>query len=509
MIDSPAKSFYDRKVPYRETLESEWEDAAELTLPYLFKHDDTEDFLPTPYNSTGAAAVNNLASKLLLALIPPTGTFFRLLPDVELTNQLSKEDMDKLDVELSKVEQDVVEIINQRAVRVPVYEALKLLIVTGNAMLYKIPNGSFKVFSAKQYVVERDFVGNVVTACIKERISQSVLPDDVIKLLEDAEPSSTTDECQKCMSETEYDVYTLIRRVSKGKYEVVQEINSIEIPGSRKSYKEEELPYFILRWTAASNEDYGRGLVQQYIGDFRSLEGLTQTIVDGSAVMAKILFGVRPGSTLKVEDLNNAPIGGFVLGDLERELTSLQVNKNADFNTAYTLLGALEQRIGRAFMMLSGQIRDSERTTAAEVRAVASELETTLGGTYTVLAADFQQPLVYQILKELNPDVLKVTVPSITTGISAISRERDFQNLNTMLQALAQLGPEVVQTYLDIPAYLEKIATSLGIEPDAIVKSKEQIQQEQQAALQQQQQLQQQQADQQMQLEQMRQQGGK
>ena len=125
--------------------------------------------------------------------------------------------------------------------------------------------------------------------------------------------------------------------------------------------------------------------------------------------------------------------------------------------------------------------------TATEVRATVNELEAALGGVYTTLAAEFQTPLVYLMLNELNPKVLEVTTPSITTGISAISRERDFQNLNTMLQALAQLGPEVLMKYMNIPGYLTKVAASLGMDPTDLVKTPEQIKQEEQQALMQQQ----------------------
>ena len=96
--------------------------------------------------------------------------------------------------------------------------------------------------------------------------------------------------------------------------------------------------------------------------------------------------------------------------------------------------------------------------------------------------------MITLILDEIQPEVLKFTTPSITTGISAISRERDFNNLNTMLNAVAQLGPEVIGQYLNVPAYLAQIATSLGMEADSIVKSPEQIQAEQQQQMQMQQQ---------------------
>ena len=54
---------------------------ADLTLPYLMKQDnDNSNHKPlrTPWQSIGAKSVSTLASKLMLALLPPQTTFFKL-----------------------------------------------------------------------------------------------------------------------------------------------------------------------------------------------------------------------------------------------------------------------------------------------------------------------------------------------------------------------------------------------------------------------------------------------
>jgi hypothetical protein len=486
-----AKAWYTQNESDRDNYEQEWRDASELTLPYIFPNEHTSggEILPTPYNSVGPAAVNALASKLLLTLLPPTGVFFRLLPDKDLIADFDADQMKQVESELAQIEQEVVEYINIKAMRVPIYEAMKLLIVTGNVMLYKVPKGSFKVFNPYQYVVQRDYVGNVLTACIKETMDFTALPEKIQKQLDEEVADLSAIGSENSKDRKEVDIYTMILKTGSNKFKVWQEIMGVVLEGTEQDYNKEDLPYIILRWTSMANENYGRGLVQQYLGDLRSLEDLTQTIVEGAGVMAQVRFGLRPGSQLSIDDLNNAQNGEFVLGDLEREVTTLQVNKSVDLQVPLALMQQLEMRLSKAFLMLGGQIRDSERTTATEVRATVAELEATLGGTFTILAAEFQTPLVHLILKELNPDVLKVTTPSITTGLSAVSREKDFNNLNTMLQAIAQLGPEAIAQYLDIPAYLSAVATSLGMKPDEIVKSEEQRQAEiqQQQAIQQQQ----------------------
>ena len=65
-------------------------------------------------------------------------------------------------------------------------------------------------------------------------------------------------------------------------------------------------------WEFIDGEDYGRGFIEEYLGDLRSLEALTQSIVPGSAASAKVLFLVRPNGTTKTANLAKAPNGAFL-----------------------------------------------------------------------------------------------------------------------------------------------------------------------------------------------------
>ena len=58
-------------------------ECSKLTLPTLVPdagHSSSSTF-DTPFQGIGARGVNNLASKLLLALVPPNSPFFRLTVD--------------------------------------------------------------------------------------------------------------------------------------------------------------------------------------------------------------------------------------------------------------------------------------------------------------------------------------------------------------------------------------------------------------------------------------------
>jgi hypothetical protein len=76
-------------------------------------------------------------------------------------------------------------------------------------------------------------------------------------------------------------------------------------------------------------------------------------------------------------------------------------------------------------------------------------------------------------------DTLK---PQIVTGLEALGRGQDLNKLATFLQYLQPLGPQVLQSELNIADYLDRLGASLGIDTAGLIKSDQQKQMEQQAA---------------------------
>src|SRR3546814_19943778 len=99
------------------------------------------------------------------------------------------------------------------------------------------------------------------------------------------------------------------------------------------------------------------------------------------------------------------------------------------FSVASQVAERLELRLSHAFMLQSGTVRNAERVTAEEIRAMAQELENVLGGVYTVLSAEFQLPLIRRILYVLirqgeAPELPKSVVPTVVTGFEAMGRNQ-------------------------------------------------------------------------------------
>ena len=467
-------------------------ECSELTLPYLVQHDNTvkggKKHLTQPWQSVGAKAVVTLAAKLMLALLPPQTSFFKLqVRDDKLGEDVEPEVRTELDLAFSKIERMVMDSIAASSDRVVVHQALKHLIVSGNALIFMGKNG-LKHFPLQRYVVSRDGNGNVIEIVTKELISRKVLGLE-------PKPGKYPNEPNRNQGSNEDDaeVYTCVKQdPSSGRWVWHQEVDDMIIEGSQSSAPKNATPWLVLRFNTVDGEDYGRGRVEEFIGDLRSLNGLAQALVEGSSVAAKVIFLVSPSATTKPQTLAKAGNGAIIQGRPE-DVGVVQVGKTADFATAAQTAQQLESRILDAFLVLN--IRQSERTTAEEVRVTQQELNEQLGGLFSLLTVEFLVPylnrtlLVLQrsnVLPKLPKDIVR---PKIVAGVNALGRGMDREALTMFVTTVAQtLGAEALVKYINPSEAIKRLAASQGIDTLNLIKTDDQLQQEMQAAQQQQQQ---------------------
>ena len=460
-------------------------ECSKLTLPYLIQDDLNLKInhrnLITPWQSVGAKAVVTLAAKLMLALLPPQTTFFKLqVRDDKLGDELPKEVRSELDLSFSKIERMIMDYIAASSDRVVVHQALKHLIVGGNALIFMGKDG-LKHFPLNRYVVNRDGNGNVLEIVTKELISRKVLGVE----LPDPEPNNVAGGNSRSDGE-DVEVYTCVKLDSKsGRWVWYQEADDKILPNSRSTAPKNASPWLVLRFNTVDGEDYGRGRVEEFLGDLRSLEGLSQALVEGSSAAAKVVFLVSPSSTTKPKTIADAGNGAIVQGRPE-DVAVIQVGKTADFATAAQMAQQLERRIAEAFMQLN--IRQSERTTAEEVRLTQMELEQQLGGIFSLLTIEFLIPylnrtlLILQRSKEI-PSIPKDLVrPQIVAGVNALGRGQDRESLQQFIGTIAQtLGPEALMKYINPSEAIKRLAAAQGIDVLNLVKTEQEMQQEMQA----------------------------
>lgn len=469
--ESGLKAKFDKLDGDRISTLNKARDCSKLTIPSVLPDASfTEQTrLPDTFNSLGARAVNNLSNKLLLGLLPPNSAFFRLKTTDE--EQAKVEEQDGMDAEiesqLAKLETRVMNKIEASGMRPIVHQAFVSLIVTGNAaLLYE--DGIMNLYKLDSYVVVRDYSGNITDVILKEQLAYTALPEDLAGKLE-----LTDDEKKK-------DVELYTRYIRQGKnWLTYQEVNTVIVDGSEQTIKDKHMPLMVLRWSKISGENYGRGLVEQLLGDFRSLEGLSQMMLEYSAVAAKVIFGIRPGSPIEIDELEEAENGGVVMGNLEQDISRLSVDKQADLQIPMKMIEEITRRIGAAFLLQSTTTRDSERTTALEIQYLARELEDALGGIYSIISQEFQLPLVNLMLQDMKYDLGGLVEPTITTGLTALGRTQDLEKLRQLNSLLAEVNPEYVVKYIKMDEYLKRLGTALAIKDvGALFASQEEVAQE-------------------------------
>lgn len=479
-----AKVVYERLKNDRNDYITRAEDCAKYTIPSLFPKDSDNGGTnyTTPWQSVGARGLNNLASKLMLALFPVGAPFFKLNVSEMEIKQMSADPsaIQQITQGLSMVERIVLNYMDANSFRPALFDAARQLVVSGNILMYiprpdAMPEGmmaSPKAYRLSSYVIERDGYDNVLQIVTLDMISRAALPDDV-KAVVEAKGEGELNE--------EYEVFTHIYRDPESQmFRSYQEVDGELVTGTEGEYPYDACPWIPVRLMKQSGEDYGRSFVEEYLGDLKSLEKLYEAMIKMSMIAAKVLFLVNPNGVTQVKRLAKADTGAFVAGR-KQDVEVFQLEKGQDFNTAKVIAETIETRLSRAFLLNSSVQRGGERVTAEEIRYVAGELEDTLGGVYSILSQELQLPLVRILLKNLEatskiPNLPKEAVePAVATGLEALGRGHDLDKLKMFLDYMVQLAG-VQDEDINMQDVKMRVANSLGIDTQGLLLTDEQKQ---------------------------------
>ena len=464
---------------------------AKLTIPSLLPDAGTtgSTVFTTPEQSLGARGLNNVSAKQLLALFPPNAPFFKMEVDEITAQDIAKQEgaKDEIDKAFAQFVRRVMTDVESRALRADLYEGIRMNTLTGNALLYIVEEGRCRVYRLDKYVIKRDPSGNLLEIVIKEAISQASIPAEVRAAI----PAQTLEKVEAANgqqvkpTEKPFDLYTHVLLTEDGQYKVYQEIEGEIVPGSEGSYVKEELPFIAMRFNKVDGENYGRGLVEEYLGDLAYLEDLSKSVREFVAITSRVIPIVNPNGTITPKDLTGAKNGEPIYGNVE-DVGFLQVERYNDFRVAKEMIDEVTNRLSYAFLLNSAIQRPGERVTAEEIRYMARELEDTLGGTYSVQSVDVQLPLASILIKHLErrgslPELPKqVATPKVVTGMDALGRGNDLSNL-IQFRDFVSATPESAAT-VNWLGFNTRVANSLNIEMTGLLKTPDEIAAEQEQA---------------------------
>ncbi|OQS45551.1 hypothetical protein B0T49_21395 [Chromobacterium violaceum] len=473
-----AAKLYDSLQSKRQPYLKRGRENAKHTLPLALKEegqDGNADFEDTQ-QSLGALGVNSLASKLTSALLPPGVPFFSLQPDHPTMIALAGEPDKKSEVDagLARIEQTANVFVETSQIRVTTVEAMRQLIITGNALIFLPPETQgIKLYKIPSYVVQRDSIGNVLHIIAVDSIAYMALPEELKGSVKNVNQDDPTEEVL---------IYTHVQRTGDEWYSY-QELEDEMIKGTENTYPIESCPWIPLRMTKEDGEAYGRAYVDDYKADLITLSKLSKAMNDLAGAAARVLYGVEPTYQGSLKKLTQTRNGGFAMAR-KGEIYSIQLEKQADMQTANWQLERIEQRLSRAFLLNSSIQRSAERVTAEEIRVMASELEELLGGLYSLLTQEFQLPLARRILSILEslgkvpPLPEGIVEPTVTTGVEALGRGQKLIKYQTFLGVVASL-PGALES-IKTNALMTAIGNACDVDTSEFVMTEEELQQRQQ-----------------------------
>jgi len=458
---------------------------AELSIPSVQPPEgwNGTSLLPEPYQGIGARGVINLASRLMITLLPPGQKFFRLdVPPATLANAGENDTPPEISTMLVQTETLIQSEIDRVGWRQPTNLALQMLQITGNIAEFTHPDSRITVYRLDQFVVVRDPAQNVVEFILEQKLHPSVVPEAAREFMK-ADVSDP---------QAEVEIYTHVLRLDDKRYAVRQEVEGQTIPGSEGV--RERNPFRIYRWNLVPGEDYGRGKIEDHVSDLQYLEMLTKSMVEGAAMASRNLTRIDPGATNARQIQNqwkDTPNGGMIVAEAGA-LEMFSFGNAQGLQIVQAEIARVTQELARAFLMSSGLQRDAERVTATELRMMAEELEGTLGGVYSMLSEEMQRGRLDSLIVNMQqagslpPFDKDMAEPTITTGLEALGREKDVIKVTQAFQAAPSLPPEALEFWdfeFLAKTYLNGLDLAGAVLPPEEVQQRRQERQAEAAAL--------------------------
>lgn len=505
-----AEEVYKKLATKRDLVLNREREIAELTIPSLSPPEGYQDGdkLYTPYQDIGSRCINNMASRMVLTMLPPNRAPFRHeVPDalvaemqkmVATTAAMEGRQIDptelrkvrsELDLALSKREQAAKNRMETTSLRDVMTQAMKRLLVGGNILYRHQDVDNPQLYGLQQFVTKRNAKGIPLYTILMEKIAFGDLPEDLQAAVEMHWTSGEGEAPEGDRLEAEIEVYSVCMRDGDW-WRSWQEVCGKVVKGTEEKAPLNAPPLWPVWMVPMYGRDYGRSYADEYYSGFLAAENYSKVLQEGAIAAGLTLFFTKPGSRTRPRDLKNATNLDARVGSAE-DITTLRLEKGADFQFVANQLDAVEKRLGYAFLLNSAIQRNGERVTAEEIRLMAKELDNSMGGVYSSLAFSFQRIIVERFLYLLSrkekdfpplPKSAGIKI-KIVTGIDALGRSYDDQILDELIGETAQVfGPQAVSERINIGEYFRRKAAAKSIDPDGLVKTDEDVNQERQQA---------------------------
>lgn len=473
----PLKDRYEELRPDRDAYLRRAQACAALTVPSVCPPDGQtpQMVLPQAHTSFGHRGATTVASKLMMAFMPPGDSAFNIdVPPKTLLQEGVLSPPPEIIKGLAQCEQIInanIEALNWRR---QTYLSLLHLVVAGSITEYIQPSGKIKLFPLPQFVCQRDCDGKTLEIITEEKMKVRGLPQELkgFTAKKDSE---------------EVALYTRFEWISETQYALTQELDEAVVK-PRKVYNG-IMPANALAWELSPGESYGRSHVEQNYSDLIALDQTSRQLQECGAIAARNLIFVAPnaaGGNLRkriMEARNGSVISGR--GGPQGDVQPFQFNNTAQMQQLNVEKQDLKQDLSVAFLLTNDLRRDAERVTAYELQMLVTEIEQSLGGVYSYLGPEMVGWRLSKLVAQMQtkgelPKIGDNTQITVTTGLAALGKDaklKKVQSFLSLLNTTPQAFQQEAAQYVKYDTILTPAAAALGF-PESI-KTAAQVQQEQ------------------------------
>jgi hypothetical protein len=471
----------------RNAEHSDW-----TVLPPVASDQNTK--MPLRYQSIGPRGIANLTGLIVQAMIPPgmpwltqeVPVAIRQAPDIDIdTLEMIEAGYALSDlIIMGSLEQASLRADDNRGndgLQSSIARIIRQLLITGDVLALVQDDLRIRLFRNDHYVTLRDAELGVVMHITKESLDPLTLNDEQFAKLNSAKNRGELAEMS--VLRRVVDLYTKIEWNPVEKcWDITKAVNDQVL----ETTTEKISPYICLATSLMPGSNHGRAFFSRVLPEVVRLDALAEAGVWCAAICSDVKWAIDEHSNVREDDIKKPPMSivrSRVRGGQVEDIAVLQGNVGPGYNVIREQEETLRREIARTFLLQDEMVRNSERTTAVEVRALINQLNQALGDLYTPIADMLLRPLAYiardklmkqKKLPKIGDSIVNDTEVKILTGTSALAKRQQMDSMLAVLEVAARLGPEMMSR-INLGEVLDSMKQSLGVTSRTFIKSEEQV----------------------------------
>jgi hypothetical protein len=433
--------------------------------------------LDHPLSGTPAESARVLVPNLVNAVLPTNGTGIFTIRIADAIDPRLKVIAASLGNQLAA---EAMTVLNASNLRALLHDALRALVVVGDACVEQVNERRFVMHKVDNFVVHRMKDGRIYRLIVREWVDWKTLPGNY--LIGDAPSISIgTRRMEPLFTELKWN------DVSKRYDKRVEFRNHIVERG-----EVEVINYYPLRARQQIGSDIGVSIFEDIIGTLQGLQCAELALLEGLASNSEFRILVNPTGLTQVEDVQDSRNGQIMSGRGE-DVNVTGLGNAVQVQLAQAAVEKYERAVrsacsyGRAYAS-----SNRDRVTAAEVQVDAKEREGGVSGVLTNLSSELLIPMIFRTIfllreKIKDPimlgfvaDILKdPDMVQLATGVAALHLEIRGLRLSEVVNTLVRL-PEPAWADIDWSKVTQELFNSAGFVGSEFLKTPEQKQAEQQ-----------------------------